>query len=119
MLASVKMHELSITQSILDIAIEQAKTAKVDKITKINLVIGELSGFVIDCVQFYFDLLKKDSIAEEAVLTFELVPAQLKCRQCLNTFTPGETLWICPYCQSQQVEILAGRELCLESLEAE
>ncbi len=113
------MHELSITQSILDIAIEQAKAARVNKITKINLVMGELSGFISDSVQFYFDLLKKDSLAEQAVLTFELVPAQLKCRQCLNNFTPGDMLWTCPYCQSQQVEIVAGRELYLESLEAE
>ncbi len=113
------MHELTITQSILDIALDQAKAAKASKINKINLVIGELSGFVSDCVEFYFDFLKKDSIAEEAALTFELVPAQLKCRHCLSIFHPGELLWICPHCQSQQVEIVAGRELYLESLEVE
>lgn len=113
------MHELSVTQSILDIALDQAKTAKASKINKINLVIGELSGFVSDCVQFYFDFLKKDSIAEEAALTFELVPAQLKCRNCASVFHPGEVIWRCPNCQSQQVEIVAGREFYLESLEVE
>lgn len=114
-----KMHELAVTQSILDIALDQAKVAKANKINKINLVIGELSGIVSDCVQFYFDFLKKDSIAEEATLAFESVPAQLKCRHCLNTFSPGELLWTCPRCQSQQVEIVAGREFYLESLEVE
>lgn len=53
------MHELSITQSMLDIVLDQAKTADAKKVTKINLVIGELSGVVSDCVQFYFDFLKR------------------------------------------------------------
>jgi len=113
------MHELAITQSILDIALDKAKTAKASKINKINLVIGELSGVVSDCIQFYFDFLKKDSAAEQATLTFELVPAQLKCRHCLSIFHPGELLWTCPHCQSQQIEIVAGRELYLESLEVQ
>ena len=113
------MHELAITQSLLDIALEQAKVAQANKINRINLVIGELSGIVSDCVQFYFDFLKKDSIAEGASLIFEIVPAQLKCCQCLITFNPKEFLWTCPDCHSQKVEIVAGREFYMDSLEIE
>lgn len=113
------MHELAITQNILDIALSQAKAAKAKKVNKINLVIGELSGVVSDCIQFYFDFLKKDSIAEEATLTFEIVPAQLKCRQCLAIFSPEELFWTCPDCDSQQVEIMAGREFYMDSLEVD
>ncbi len=113
------MHELAITQSLLDIALEQAKAAKAKKVNKINLVIGELSGVVADCVQFYFDFLKKGSIVEKASLAFELVPTQLKCRQCLITFSPKDFLWTCPDCHSQQVELIAGREFYMDSLEVE
>ncbi len=49
------MHELSITQSILSIVLEQAKTAKASKISEIDLTIGELSGVVDESVQFCFD----------------------------------------------------------------
>lgn len=113
------MHELAITQNILNLALEQAKAAQADRIIKINLVVGELSGVVSDCVQFYFDFLSQDTIAEKASLDFELIPTQLRCRHCLTTFKPNDSLWVCPNCQSQSVELIAGRECYLESIEVE
>jgi len=111
------MHELGITESIVNIALDKAKEAQASEITKINLVIGELSGFVPDCIQFYFDFLSKDSIAEGASLHFELASAQFRCRSCSAVFCPQDTIWTCPKCQSQSVEIAGGRELYIESIE--
>jgi len=113
------VHELAITQNILNIALDEAKAAQADKITKINLVIGELSGVVSDCVQFYFDFLRKDSPAEEAALDFKLVPAQLQCRHCLTSFNPQDSIWICPNCQSSSIEVVGGRDCYVESIEVE
>lgn len=112
------MHELGITESIVNIAVDKAKEAQASKITKINLVVGELSGFVPDCIEFYFDFLSKDSIAEGASLHFESAPAQFRCRSCSTVFRPQDTIWTCPKCQSQSVEITKGRELYIESIEA-
>jgi len=67
------MHELTITQTMLDIVLEQAKKASAKKVGAINLVIGELSGFVEESVRFYFDFLAKDTIAEGAALNFKPV----------------------------------------------
>ena len=113
------MHELSVTQSILDIVLEKANAAHASKVEKINLVIGELSGIVDDCVQFYFDLLSKDTIAAEAVLFFHKPPAQLRCRNCSAVFSPENGDWTCPGCQEQRIEIISGRELYVESIEVE
>ena len=113
------MHELAVTQNILNIALDEAKAAQARRITKINVTIGELSGVVSDSVQFYFDFLSKDSVAEGAILNFELLPAQLRCRNCLTTFNPEDLLWVCPNCQSQSIEIISGREFFLESLEVD
>ena len=113
------MHELAITHNMLNIALEEAKAAEATRITKINLVIGELSGVVGDCVQFYFDFLKKDGAAAEATIDFEMVPAQLRCRDCLTDFNPQDSLWICPNCQSSAVEIISGRDCYIESMEVE
>jgi len=55
--AFLKMHEYSITQSLLELALAKANEAKASRITRINLVIGEMSGVVAECVQTYFDLL--------------------------------------------------------------
>lgn len=113
------MHEFGITESIVNIVLDKAKEARANRITEINLVVGKLSGFVPDCIQFYFDFLSKDSIAEGATLHFELAPAQFRCRNCSLVFHPQDTLWTCPKCQSQDVEIAGGRELYIKSMEVE
>ena len=113
------MHELGITENIIKIALDKAGEAQSSKVTRINLVVGELSGTVPDCIQFYFDSLSKDTIAQEAALYFELMPAQLCCRNCSTVFHPRDTLWACPACQNQSVEITGGRELYIESIEVE
>ena len=113
------MHEFSITQSILSIAVEQAKNAQASKITKINLTTGELSGIVDECVQFYFDFLRKDTIAAEATLSFDHPPTKLRCRNCATTFSPDNLVWSCPNCQEQKIEILSGRECYVSSIEVD
>ena len=113
------MHELGITENIINIALAKAGDEQAGKIIKINLVIGEMSGFVPDCIQFYFDSLSKDTIAQGAVLHFESVPAQLRCRNCSAIFQPEDTLWACPKCRGRSIEISKGRELYIESMEVE
>jgi len=113
------MHELGVTENIVSIALAKAGEAQANKVVKINLVVGELSGFVPDCIQFYFDSFSKDTIAQGAVLHFESVPAELRCRDCSAVFQPQDTLWACPKCAGRSVEISKGRELYIESLEVE
>ena len=113
------MHELPVTQSILEIALNEAGAAGSAKIIAINLVVGELSGVSDECVLFYFDILKKGNAAEEATLEIRQVPAELKCRDCLTVFTLQDSYWLCPDCQGINVEILAGKECYIESLEVE
>jgi hydrogenase nickel incorporation protein HypA/HybF len=113
------MHEFGITESIVRIALDKAGEAQANKISQINLVVGELSGFVPDCIQFYFDSMSKDTIAEKATLHFESAPAQLRCRTCSTTFQPKDGEWNCPKCQGQRVEIIGGRDLYIESIEVE
>lgn len=113
------MHEFSITQSILSIALEKANEVQASKVTKINLIIGELSGVVNECVEFYFDLLSKDTIAAEASLSFERIPNKLRCRNCATVFSPDNLDWACPNCHEAKVEIISGRECHIESIEVE
>lgn len=113
------MHELSITQNVLSLALEEAKANKASKITKINLTIGKLSGIVDECVKFYFELLSKDTIAAEAQLSFQQPEAMMRCRKCNITFSPEELNWVCPNCGEQQVEIVSGRECFISSIEVD
>jgi hydrogenase nickel incorporation protein HypA/HybF len=113
------MHEFGVTENIVNIALSKAGEAQAIKVIQIDLVVGELSGFVPDCIQFYFDSLSKDTIAQGAVLRFESVPAQLRCRKCSTVFQPQNTVWSCPKCQGQSIEIAQGRELYIKSMEVE
>jgi hydrogenase nickel incorporation protein HypA/HybF len=113
------MHELSITQSMLDLVLEEAKKAGAGKVEKINLVIGEMSGIVDECVEFYFEFLSQDTIAHGATLSFKKTPTQARCRNCGELFIPKEFDWSCPSCQNSSAEIVAGNELYLESIEVE
>ena len=114
-----QMHEFGVTENIVNIALAKAGEAQASKVMRINLVVGELSGFVPDCIQFYFAALSRDTIAQGAVLQFESVPAQLRCRDCSAIFQPQDTVWTCPKCEGQSVEIFKGRELYIESMEVE
>ena len=113
------MHELPITRDILNIALNEAKAAQSAKINTIYLVVGELSGVSSECVQFYFDFLKKGDAAEEARLDIRNVPAEFKCRECNTVFSLQDSYWICPHCQGINVEMLSGKECYIESLEVE
>ncbi len=113
------MHEASITESLLSLAVEKAKEAKAKKIISINLVVGELSGVVGDCVQFYFDVISKDTLADGAKLYFETKPTQIKCRKCGTVSTPTNHEWACSQCHETDVEIVSGRECYMESIEVE
>ncbi len=113
------MHEISITQGILDIALQQARTANATRITRINLTIGALAGIVDDCVQFYFEILSKDTIAAGAALTFDRPATLARCGGCGTSFEPNNITWNCPACGSQQSEITRGRECRVDSIEVE
>jgi hydrogenase nickel incorporation protein HypA/HybF len=113
------MHEQSVVESMLALALENAKKAEASRIVKIHLVVGELSGVVAEAVSFYFGFLSRDTIAARANLCFRHVPVQLRCRQCDTIFNPEKPGFQCPVCQESQVEIVAGRELYMDSLEVE
>ncbi|HSR31200.1 MAG TPA: hydrogenase maturation nickel metallochaperone HypA [Anaerolineae bacterium] len=114
------MHELSITQSILEIALRHAERAGTQRIMAINLVVGELTGFVDESIQFYFDFLSKDTLAQDARLNFERVAARARCHECGAEYTPPDSrLWTCPECDALGGEVVAGREFSVASIEIE
>lgn len=113
------MHELAVTQSILDIVTEHARRAQARRILRIHLVVGDLSGFVDDSIQFYFDMLSPGTLAEGAKLSIERVPARVHCRKCGHDFAPRDFNWICPHCAAVGGDVIAGQEFRVESIEVE
>jgi hydrogenase nickel incorporation protein HypA/HybF len=118
--ARIDLHELSVTQAVLDIALAAARDTGARRIGAIHLVIGELGSFVDDSVQFYFDFLSKGTPAEGAILTFSRVPAQALCVACGGRFDVRPPLpEACPNCGGGPYSVTGGRELRVESIEVE
>ena len=113
------MHEYSITESLLSLALEKANEAHAARITRINLVFGELSGVAGESVQFYFDFLSKETIAGGAELAWEMKPTRVRCHKCHSVFSPVDHDWTCPECREMGIEIVSGRECFMESIEVE
>ncbi len=113
------MHELSVTESLLEISMRHAKEAQADKITDLYIAVGQLSSIVDDSVQFYWEIIAKGTPAETATLHFRRIPAELKCLNCEQTYRPTDEVLACPECNSAQVKILAGEEFYLEAIDVE
>ena len=113
------MHEMSITQSLLEIALRHAEKAGAQRITRLNLVIGELASVVDNSIQFYWDIVGKDTIAEGAELHFERVPGSLRCLACAHTFPLDGKDYTCPACGEVRVTAAGGNDFRLESIEVE
>ncbi len=113
------MHELSVTESLLEIALRHGTTADARRITDLYLVIGSLSSIIGDSVQFYWDFVSKETLAEGAQLHFRRVPAEFLCLECDRRYSPGEDNFACPHCGSPRVKVAAGEEFYLESIGVE
>lgn len=111
------MHELAITEGILNIALDAAGGRR---ITAIDLLIGDLSSILDDSVQFYFDILSRGTAAESARLRFHRRAGSVRCTVCGHEFPAHIPLLpACPACGGAHLQITGGREMRVESIEVE
>lgn len=113
------MHELPVTQSLLKLAVEHAEAAEAACVTDIYIEIGQLSSYVDDSIQFYWDLISKGTVAQGARLHFHRVPMELECFDCATCFRPTGASFECPECKSDRVKVVSGDVFQLVGLDVE
>lgn len=116
------MHEMSIAQNILELAVEEARKLACSRITLIRVDYGALSGVMPEALKFCFEALVKGTEHEKIILELREIPLALRCPMCGNRFGgTQETLWEpCPACGETIGHIVEhGRELLLSHLEAQ
>lgn len=112
------MHEMGIAMQIIEIASSSIPEELAGTpIKHVNLRIGKLSAVVPSSLSFCFEIASKDTPLEGAKLKVEEVPVEAMCNECNNKFTIENTEFSCPKCKSGDLEILAGRELDIASIE--
>ena len=109
------MHELSITQSMVELC-ERNATGR--RVLCVVIEIGELSSVVPDAVEFCFDICTRDTLLDGARLVIERIPGQGRC-DC-GVESPLHTYYDpCPACGGFGLTITAGEELRVRELEVE
>ncbi len=112
------MHELSIANSIVEIASEHATAAGAACINSITLRIGALSCIHKSALEFSFELVTKETILEGAVLEIIEVPVRIYCDPCgREVQLPGIQSFRCPICATPSAAIRQGRELDIDSIQ--
>lgn len=115
----VILHELSITEHLLDQCIREARAQGASRIRTIRLCIGQLKGIVPDCIQIYLDMLAEGTIAEGARIESETLPVRMHCMDCEKDgeITPHHLQ--CPHCGSMRLKLLSGKEFYIKSMEVD
>ncbi len=114
------MHELSIIETLISqVQNEVLRSGQRGRVSRLNLVIGRLSGVNVDSIRFAFELLPPDTSLSGAELSIEQPLASCRCEDCEAQTRIDELFASCPTCGSQHVTIVGGQDLMLDSIELE
>ncbi|MBK9152037.1 MAG: hydrogenase maturation nickel metallochaperone HypA [Saprospiraceae bacterium] len=110
------MHELSIVLSIVKIAEKEAVKAGADKIRKIELEIGELSGIEMESFNFAWKEAIKSTMLADASKEVQRTPGKARCLECGSEFRMNHLYDGCPQCNNYFVDVIGGKELNVVSI---
>lgn len=111
------MHEMSIAQNIVDIVREHVPPNREALVRSIKMKVGEFSGVVKESLEFCFTSLTYDTTLRQATLEIENVPIKASCNSCKQTSALEYGIFICPLCGSNDVKLLSGTELQIDTIE--
>lgn len=113
------MHEYSIVQSLIDSCDEHAKQNNATRVTKVVVKIGVMSGVEPELLQTAFDTFKECSICHEAEFIMKIQQVKVVCRSCKKESELKKLEYLCPECNSEDLDIVDGEEMFLMQLELE
>lgn len=113
------MHELGLMAGVMDAVEESAKQAGASRVLKVSLSVGEMTEALEDALVFAFDILTKGTISEGAELDITMIKPKSHCFECGAEYEHDRFHMLCPECGSFATELIAGRELEIDSIEVD
>lgn len=111
------MHEMSLTESIVDIAVEAAQKEGARRVTRVVVEVGQLSHVEPEALAFCFAAVSRGTLAEGAKLEVARVAGAGFCPDCGKTVALAERFDPCPDCGGFRVQMTAGDELKVREME--
>ncbi len=115
------MHEFSIAQNIITIVEEElSKQKEMKPVRKIFFHTGRLNAVIPETLRFGFDIQKREKpLLSKATLEIDEIPIKIKCRECGQVTELDEPAFLCPACGSQQIKVISGKHMTIDSIELE
>ena len=113
------MHELSLSEGMLDLIKSNAAEAGFSRVFGVHLEIGELAGIDTEALRFSFDAVTRGTLASDATLNISPVPGEARCGNCERTVHISSRIDPCPDCGDYRLEVTGGVDMTLKSLEVE
>ena len=114
------MHELAITNTILDAVLRHARREKAHRVHSVTLEISELSDLKSLWLQRYFSELAAGTVAAGAELRVESVAPEFRCNSCGEDFAVSLQLAdeiSCSRCGSSDCSLVHTPAYVLEAIE--
>ncbi|MFC1614084.1 hydrogenase maturation nickel metallochaperone HypA [Gemmatimonadota bacterium] len=112
------MHELSITENILEIVERNLAEGGYTRLTGITLRVGLLASVDEDALRFAFEVLTDEGPHRGATLEVEKTYPLARC-SCGEDFEVDDLIYMCPRCGAIRAELAGGDELEVVRLEVE
>lgn len=113
------MHEMSVATELIATILEVLEEEGNPKVKKVFLQVGSLSNIVPESLEFCYNIIKVDTVLKNSELVIQHVPVTGKCNSCGQEFEIEHMLFVCPRCQSGEVEVTRGQDLKITELEVE
>jgi hydrogenase nickel insertion protein HypA len=113
------MHEYSVVQALLHQCEDNAKENSADKITKVVVKIGVMSGIEPHLLEIAFNTFKEKTICEEADFIMNIQALKIECNECKQISELDKIHYCCQKCNSTDVNVIDGEDMFLMSLEME
>jgi hydrogenase nickel incorporation protein HypA/HybF len=111
------VHEAAIVRELIAQAV--ARTPPGARVLEVQASVGRLTGVSPDAMQFYFEVLREDTLGPQARLTVRLEALHARCSGCGQQFALDELAWLCPACGGPTLVFANGDELDLRGLVVE
>ncbi len=113
------MHELAVCQGLMGQIEDIAARERAERVTRILLQIGPLSGVEPLLLQDAFPIASAGTVAADAVLDVDAQPVRVRCMQCQAESDASTNKLVCGECGDYRTQLISGDELMLISVELE